>query len=82
MRLFVNGAILLVVPLVVVISIDSVCAGGATGCLSSTTNKIIDTFFPYPMLAGGLLIGYGMKKLADSREEESEDEEDVPSEQI
>ena len=80
-RLFVIGGILLVVPLILIISADSVCTGGATGCLSSSTIRIIDTIFPYPMLAGGLLIGYGMKKVADSKQEESEDEEDVPTEQ-
>ncbi len=72
---------MLVVPLIVTISADSACTGGATGCLSSTASRIIDTIFPYPMLAGGLLIGYGMKKVADSKQEESEDEEDVPPEQ-
>ncbi|MGA2874967.1 MAG: hypothetical protein ABSE82_05420 [Nitrososphaerales archaeon] len=80
-RLFVIGGILLVVPLILIISADTVCTGGATFCLSSSTIRIIDAIFPYPMLAGGLLIGYGMKKIADSKQEESEDEEDVPPEQ-
>ena len=80
MRLFVIGGILLLVPIIVILFSDSTCVDGASTCLGSTTIRIIDTIFPYPMLGGGLLIGYGMKKLADSKEE-SEDEEDVPPEQ-
>jgi len=81
-RLFAIGGILLVVPLILIISADTVCTGGAVGCPNSSTIRIIDTIFPYPMLLGGLLIGYGMKKVTDSKQEESEDEEDVPPEQV
>lgn len=36
--------------------------------------KYIDTFLPYVMLSGGLIIGYSMKKIADSHVVEAEDE--------
>ena len=62
MRLFVIGGILLVVPLILIISADSVCTGEPL-LSDSSTIRIIDTIFPYPMLAGGRLIGYGIKKL-------------------
>ena len=56
-------------PLVFAITLGYPCNGGSTDCASSEYARMMNTFFPYPMIAGGLLIGYGMKKIADSSEE-------------
>ena len=77
-RLFVVGGVLLVVPLIVVIFESSICSNSSSTCLNSGATKIINTIFPYPMLAGGLLIGYAMKRFADSKQAESTNEDDEP----
>jgi hypothetical protein len=69
---FVAGAILLLLPLIIVLAQNSTCVSGTFGCFGSDANRIIDAVFPYPMLCGGLLIGYGMKILADSKEEKED----------
>ena len=81
-RLFAVGGILLLVPFAFVLFEGSSCANATPTCLSSGTTKFINTIFPYPMLAGGLLIGYGMKRLADSKQAESEAQEDTTTDEI
>ncbi|MHB2037671.1 MAG: hypothetical protein ACYCPW_13160 [Nitrososphaerales archaeon] len=81
-RLFAVGGILLLVPFAFVLFEGSSCANATPTCLSSGTTKFINTIFPYPMLAGGLLIGYGMKRLADSKQAESEAEEETATDEI
>lgn len=80
MPLFLLGSLLLVVPLIIIILLGSVCSGNANSCFNAGTTRFIDTIFPYPMLAGGLFIGYGMKRVADSKAEESEDDDDTSAE--
>jgi len=79
-RLFAVGGVMLVVPFILVLFEGSACMNAASTCLGSGTTRIINTIFQYPMLAGGLLIGYGMKRLADSKQGESE--EDISPDEI
>jgi hypothetical protein len=78
-QLFVIGSLLLIVPLILIVFLGFACGDDTSACFGSSTARVIYTISPYPMLGGGLLIGYGMKRLADSRAEESED--DGPAEQ-
>lgn len=73
-KFLVLGLILLLFPITVVVTQDSACAGSQTYCFGGNINKTADSFLPYVMLSGGLFIAYGMKKIADSRRVEAEDE--------
>lgn len=68
------GTILLLSPIMVVVFQGSACSSFLTYCLGDNINKYVDAFLPYVMLAGGLFIGYSMKKIADSHIVEAEDE--------
>lgn len=54
----------------VIIFQGNICDGKSNLCFDARTSGILDASFPYLMLAGGLILGYGMKSLADSRQEE------------
>lgn len=74
LRSFVLGGILLVGPLLIIAWQGDVCATRTVTCLGIADNKIFDTIFPYLMVAGGLFIGFGMKRFADAQREETESE--------
>ena len=58
---------MLVLPLALVLATNPVCPPSTeTICSTSSAYKFVLTFFPYVMLAGGLIIGYNMKRIADS----------------
>ncbi|MCL4519124.1 MAG: hypothetical protein M1587_08010 [Thaumarchaeota archaeon] len=64
---FAIGGMMLVLPLALVLATNPVCTPNTeTICSTSSAYKFVLSFFPYVMLAGGLIIGYNMKRIADS----------------
>ena len=61
-------------PLLIIAWQGDVCATRTVSCLGPADNKLFDMIFPYLMLAGGLFVGYGMKRFADTQGEEMESE--------
>jgi hypothetical protein len=74
-RLFSVGLLLLIVPITVVFFQGYTCTAKSYFCFGIRANKTIDALFPYVMLLGGLLVGYGMKRLADLKQEEAKEQE-------
>ena len=64
----------MIVPLVMVAWQGDACVTKSVSCLGPAYNKVFDMVFPYLMLAGGLFVGYGMKRFADTQKEEAETE--------
>lgn len=77
-QLLIIGVLLLLIPLTIVLSAGSSCNANGSGCISNGEDKIINDAFPFPMIAGGLLIGYGMKRIADSKREDDDEEGSPP----
>ncbi|MDG6995235.1 MAG: hypothetical protein JRN52_04855 [Nitrososphaerota archaeon] len=63
---FVVGGILLVFPLALVVTTNPMCGADSSTLCSTPAYKFGLSFFPYLMLAGGLIIGYNMKRVSDS----------------
>ena len=63
---FAVGGILLVFPLALVVTTNPVCGIDSSAICSTPAYKFGLSFFPYLMLAGGLIIGYNMKRVSDS----------------
>ena len=84
--LFVAGAILLVVPLILVVIWDgpacslaqTITVGNAGYCPSLRLFKGLTSLFPFLMVIGTVLIGYNLKRISDSllppKEESDEDD--------
>jgi hypothetical protein len=71
------GAIMLVLPLALVVSSSPSCTPGSV-CSKSNVYRFGYTLFPYIMIAGGVIIGYNMKRLSDSlRPSEPTENEDT-----
>jgi hypothetical protein len=74
LRLFSVGVTLLLAPVLIAIWQADVCAVRSVYCFVPIYGKMIDSILPYVMLGGGLFVGYGMKKLADTQREILDDE--------
>jgi hypothetical protein len=71
---FVLGAVLLFVPLILVVGFSSIaCNVGTSSCIPFLY-KMLFPALPYVMIVGGVLIGYNMKRISDSLLPEDEDE--------
>jgi len=73
--LFSVGALMLVIPVVVVISENSACRANASACIHSDAYRYLVSAFPYIMIGGGLLIGYNMKRISDAIDSENRGDE-------
>ena len=69
------GALMLVIPVGVVLSENSACKASPADCNRTDAYRYLVSAFPYIMIAGGLLIGYNMKRISDSMNEENLDDE-------
>ncbi len=77
---FAMGAMMLVLPLAFVLSSSPQCAPiSGPMCSETSAYKFGISLFPYVMLAGGLIIGYNMKRIADSLKPPARPEEDFHS---
>lgn len=57
---------MLVLPLALVVATTPACTSESGSLCSTSSYKFGLSFFPYVMLAGGLIIGYNMKRVSDS----------------
>ena len=73
--LFSVGALMLVIPVVVVLSEYSDCRANVSACIHSDAYRYLVSAFPYIMIGGGLLIGYNMKRISDAINSENHDNE-------
>jgi low affinity Fe/Cu permease len=76
---FAIGAALLVVPLILILVWgSSACMQtfAPSYCISTKTFMTVSSFLPFVMLVGGVLIGYRMKKIADSLTPRDEPDEE------
>lgn len=78
---------MLVAPLSTVLYENSNCKTDSYSCIHSKDYGYLVSSFPYVMLGGGLLIGFNMKRISDTlnshspneNEEEEEDDDSVAS---
>ena len=63
--LFTVGSCLLIVPLAIVLIGSPLCRADSI-CSSNQDYRVEISTFPYVMIGGGILIGYNMKRIADS----------------
>lgn len=57
---------MLVLPVVLVFATNAPCTSESGSVCSTAAYKFGVSFFPYVMVAGGLIIGYNMKRVSDS----------------
>jgi hypothetical protein len=76
--LFAIGSLMLVIPLGTILTENSMCRANASSCINSESYRYLVSSFPYVMIAGGLLIGYNMKRISDSINYDDQDEEADP----
>ena len=73
--LFALGSLMLVIPFGTIVTENSMCRANAASCIHSDSYRYLVSSFPYVMIAGGLLIGYNMKRISDTINYEEHDEE-------
>ncbi|MHB8568211.1 MAG: hypothetical protein ACYC7D_09130 [Nitrososphaerales archaeon] len=77
-KLFVIGGLLLVSPLLIVVNWPSKgCeSSNPSYCSVSPFYRTAVTILPYFMIIGGVIIGYNMKRISDSINSKSQEEEE------
>lgn len=85
---FMTGFLLLIIPLVLMLFWNEIgCATEVLGhstlssyCPSIGIFKSADSFFPFLMVIGGVLVGYNLKRISDSFLPPPEDDEEISKE--